>query len=575
MRNRETTSITLHGQTGKLLDNLTRYFLLDMRETNPAILTMFRDRDRLPHRELNPWSGEFAGKYLTGAAYVYRVTHNDALREYVAGVIEELLRYQDTDGYLGCFAKDCHLTGKQFSAQEEMGTSWDSWNHYHLMTGLLLWYDITGTAAYFTAVERMAALFMERFYGTGPSMLSMGAPEMNLSVYHAFVCLYHRTADKAYLSFARKVERDINDSGDYMRFALDGHDFYQNSNPRWESLHTIMGYLEMYRVTGERHYLDVVQQIVYSILKTDVHNTGAFSTDERAIGTPFQPGSIETCCVVAFNALVVDLYRQTKDIRLAEFLEIAHYNAVLGSCSPSGRWSTYTTPMDGERRANTESIGWQSRPGSPWLNCCSVNAPRGVATLGQWNVMEDKRTVYVNTYEPAAVRLTDGSRLVISGDFPAPGVVTLAFEEVCGPHTVALRIPAWSANATIRVGDEEYTAPGGRYFRFNLKTAATVTVSPDFSVWTAVGSGACAGKYCVYAGPVLFGLENTDNPHRRFDDPLPPAAVEEADIRPARCPDGSICLRLRDGTVLKDFYHLGQEGGRYRTWLPTEGGTSQ
>lgn len=574
MRNRETTRITLRGQTGALLENLIRHFLLDIRETNPAILTMFRDRDVQPHRDLNPWSGEFAGKYLTGAAYTYRVTRDEALREYVLGFIEELLRYQDTDGYLGCFAKDCHLTGKQFSAQEEVGTSWDSWNHYHLMTGLLLWYDITGTAAYFTAVERMAALFMDRFYGTGPSMLSMGAPEINLSVYHVFVCLYRRTADKRYRDFAHKIERDINDSGGFMRFALDGHEFYQNNNPRWETLHTIMGYLEMYRVTDERHYLDVVQQIVYSILKTDVHNTGAFSTDERAVGTPFQPGSIETCCVVAFNALVVDLYRQTKDIRLIDFLEIAHYNAVLGSCSPSGRWSTYTTPMDGERRANTESIAWQSRPGSPWLNCCSVNAPRGVATLGQWNVMEEKQTVYINTYEPADIQLADGSRLTVTGDFPAPGTVRIAVEEVSGPHTIALRIPAWTARAVVQVGTDEYTAEGGRYLKLKIKTDTTVTLLMDFSVRTVAGSGGCAGKYCVYAGPVLFGLENTDNPARSFDDPLPSAAVEEAGRIPKRCSDGSIRLRLRDGTILKDFYHLGQEGGRYRTWLQEEGGAS-
>ncbi len=34
---------------------------------NPAMLEMFRDRNRLPYRDLVPWAGEFAGKHLTSA----------------------------------------------------------------------------------------------------------------------------------------------------------------------------------------------------------------------------------------------------------------------------------------------------------------------------------------------------------------------------------------------------------------------------------------------------------------------------------------------------------------------------
>ncbi len=566
MKQNERVTLSLHGQTGELLENIVRYFLLDMRQTNPSILTMFRDRDVKPYRDLCPWSGEFAGKYLTSCAYVYRMTHSEELRAYVAGFIEELLRYQGADGYLGCFASDCHLTGKKFSAEEEQGTSWDSWNHYHLMFGLLLWYDITGQAAYFTAVRRMAALFMRLFYGDNPSLTSMGTPEINLSVYHIFCLLYSRTGEEEHLAFARRLERDVN-KREYMRYALEGFAFYQNDSPRWESLHSIMGYLEMYKISGEKHYLDVVQQIVYSILKTDVHNTGAFSTDERAVGTPFREGGIETCCVVAFNALATELYRLTGDRKLPEFLEIAHYNAVLGSYSPTGRWSTYTTPMDGERRANTESIGWQSRPGSPWLNCCSVNAPRGVATVGEWILAEDRGKVYINSYEALTAHLADGTRIVITGDYPASGDVSLFIDHVAAPHMVALRVPAWSKTTVVRVGEKEYRPDGGGYVKIMVKHDTVANVSLDFSVRIMEGGGACVGKYCVYAGPILFGLENTDNPGVPFDRPLPPSLVLADGVIPRRRRDGSIQLCLPDGRVLKDFYHLGQEGGRYKTWL--------
>ena len=64
----------LHGQTGQLADRIIQHWLLGIRETNPAILDMFRDRDHRPYRDLLPWSGEFAGKYLTSCAYMYRLT---------------------------------------------------------------------------------------------------------------------------------------------------------------------------------------------------------------------------------------------------------------------------------------------------------------------------------------------------------------------------------------------------------------------------------------------------------------------------------------------------------------------
>ena len=72
-----------------------------------------------------------------------------------------------------------------------------------------------------------------------------------------------------------------------------------------------MGFKEAYAATGDKKYLTALSRAVKSIFETDVHNTGGFSTHERAIGTPYENGTIETCCVVAFDALVLELYKLT------------------------------------------------------------------------------------------------------------------------------------------------------------------------------------------------------------------------------------------------------------------------
>lgn len=556
------------GPTGKLVSNIEKNFLIGIEDSNPAILTVFRDRDTLPYRSLLPWSGEFAGKYLTSCAYAYRVTGNGELYDRVLGFIGKLLGYQAEDGYLGCFTEECRLSGKFQTLAEEACGTWDSWNHYHIMYGLLLWHGITGDPRYLSAVEKIAGLFISRFYGDNPPLISIGWNEMNLSVFHVFALLHRMTGKAEYLEFAKNVERDLDSesAGEYMRYATEGREYYQCPKPRWESLHAIMGFAEMFRITGEERYLRATENIFYSILKTDVHNTGAFSTDEQAVGTPFRTGSIETCCVVAFNALAIELYSLTHDPRIPDFLERSHYNAVLGYNSPSGRWSTYHTPMDGEKRANYDSIVFQSRPGSPDLNCCSVNAPRGVASLGEWIVSEkEDGEILINTYEAMDATLSDGTEISVSGCFPAPGKVDIT---VTGgkPGKLSLRIPFWSANTRLTVNGAEFSPESNSLFTVEKTGPLRICLIPDMTPFTEPGGGELEGKRSIFAGPLLFGLENAENPGLPFNE----AKVSEDDLLRARHfkrDDGSTVLVLENGTVLKDFYHLGSEGAFYRTWL--------
>lgn len=570
----------LTGETGALIRNISNRWLIGIRESEPAILDMFRERDILPYRELLPWSGEFAGKYLTGAAYVYRVNPDPALADYIKGFIKELLTLQDNDGYLGCFSNKCHLTGtysqnpdvfiRGIGGPNANEPTWDSWAHYHMMYGLLLWYDLLGEKAYFNAVEKIADLFINTFYEGKKTILSIGSTEMNLAVYHIFALLYRRTGDTKYYHFALNVEKDIESkgAGEYIKYTLNGYPFYQCPKPRWESMHSIMGIAEMYRSTGEARYLEAVCSIVYSILETDVHNTGAFSTDEQAIGNPFQSGKIETCCVIAYNALVIELLKITGDLRLVDFLERSHYNAVLGYNSPSGYWSTYDTPMIGYKKANFHDIGFQCRPGSPRLNCCSVNAPRGTAALADWIIMQKKNTLYLNYYEDMVLETEDGISVTVSGGYPANHQIQVTVDTAGQNQTLAFRIPAWSRRTEITLDEETCYPEAGTYWTIPVSGKITVTIRFDFTPYTEAGGGELTGKSSLYIGPVLYGFDSADNPGIHFD-AIPAIAKQNLkSAHPTLCKDGSIRLTLSEGLILKDFYHLGTSGSIYTSWLP-------
>ncbi len=95
------TRYRIDGVAGDYLAGVSEQWLKVAPRANPALLEMFRDRDRRPLREMVMWAGEFAGKYLTAAVQVLRLTGDRELREVVAGVVAELVSLQAANGYLG------------------------------------------------------------------------------------------------------------------------------------------------------------------------------------------------------------------------------------------------------------------------------------------------------------------------------------------------------------------------------------------------------------------------------------------------------------------------------------------
>ncbi|MHB1153672.1 MAG: beta-L-arabinofuranosidase domain-containing protein [Eubacteriales bacterium] len=566
----------LQDCVGRLIAQVTDHWLLSIRETNPAILTMLRDKNLLPARHLNPWSGEFAGKYLTGCALIYRLTNNNKLKKYIKEFIDEMLAYQEPNGYLGAFGEAHQLTGTadfmrdpiHDRTMDTIGT-WDAWAHYHMMVGLMLWHDITNDEKTIKATERIAGLFIDKFYGKdGLRIVDTGSSEMNLAVYHGFALLYNHTGNKKYLDFALKIEEDTRDprAGNYMQYSQDGMEFFECPKPRWESLHVIMGYAEMYHATGDQKYLSAVTQITRSILKTDIHNTGGFSTNEQAIGNPFSYGAIETCCVVAYNALAAEVYSLTLDPVFTDFLELSLYNAVMGSFSVTGRWSTYDTPMDGCRRANYHSIVFQSRPGSPDLNCCSVNAHRALGELERWAVYENNGMTYINWYGQSEIN-TENVCYTVSGDYPYNNEVIIKIESNAG-SVIALRIPAWSEKTEIILNNERIEASEGTYLTLGiLKTGDTIKIRFDFKLRLLYGEGDRCGFCSVYRGPLLLGFDSSMNPLFDFD-AIPIINLNTIETTLVKYDNDRLALTLSNGIILNDFYNLGQSGSAYRTWLP-------
>ncbi len=503
------TRFELHGVVGEYLDSITRNWLLTMPDANPAVLEMFADRDKLPHRDLLPWSGEFAGKYLTGAVQVLRLTHDPKLKIYLTAFVAKLIGLQAVDGYLGPFPADNRLEGR--------GGTWDVWGHYHVMLGLLLWHEDTGDKAALNCAEKIGDLMCRKFLHTAKRVVDTGNAEMNLAAIHSLALLYQVSHKQSYLDLAKQILGEFQDerAGDYMRVALAGKEYFQGPKPRWESLHAIMGIAELYFITGDENCRKAYEQIWWSIAKLDRHSNGGFSSGEQAQGDPYHPGAIETCCTVAWMALSVDMLRMTGSSLVADELELSTLNQALGYQHRSGATCSYNTPMDGVRRNSTDEIGFQIRPGSEQVNCCSANSPRGLGMISDWALMTDgTNSLTLNWYGPSTLtsRLNGNTvTLKQQTNYPRTGGMTLHVSpEHAQQFALKLRIPHWSDHTTVHVNGKSVPhVQSGSYCALlrTWKPGDVVQISLDMSLHFWVGERECAGKTSIYRGPILLVLE--------------------------------------------------------------------
>ncbi len=552
------------------LDN----WLLPVPAANPGMIEMFRLRDRMPVPDLVPWAGEFIGKYLISAVQARRMVDAPAFDRFLRDLIGEFISTQANDGYLGPFRNEERLLGH-----------WDLWGHYHCMLGLMMWYEDTGDKTALDCAVRAADLICKIYLDTERRPIQAGSDEMNLSVVHALGRLYRHTGDQCYLRMMRIIEKDWETppAGDYFRQGLANVPFYKTPRPRWESLHAIQGLVELYRITGDADYRTAFTNLWHSIALNDMHNTGAFSTGEGAVGSPYRSGSIETCCQVAWTCMTTDMLYLTGDSRIADELERGFWNAILGYQHPSGRWCTYDTPMNGKRTASAHSIVFQSRPGTPELNCCSVNGPRGLGMLSEWALLTNAAgDLIINYYGPmrAEVTLSRGQRvrLIQETEYPEDGGISIAISpEQPAEFSVHLRIPGWSKAATVRVNGTALDGlKAGAYFavRRKWKSDDKVQLDLDLSLHTWIGDEEMDRTVSLYRGPLLLAY---DQKYNAFDsNDVGTLNYQDLSFQVRKAPAGRfppiVLLRLRslDGREMNlcDFASAGVYGTEYLSWIP-------
>ncbi|WP_308797319.1 glycoside hydrolase family 127 protein [Agromyces silvae] len=342
------------------------------------------------------------------------------------------------------------------------------------------------------------------------------------------------------------------------------------------------------------------------------HQDEAFGEDWEL---PADRAYSETCAAVAsvmfgWRLLLAQADAAQADPRYADAIERALFNVVETSPDASGTAFYYANTLHQRvpgTEADPESVSPRAKSSlrAPWfeVSCCPPNTARTFASLAAYLATADASGVQLHQYAPSTVRtrLDDGQEvaLEIATDYPAGGSVRVrVLTDASSPWTLALRVPAWAAGATLAVrpadggdADERAVEPGyarvERAFAAGDEVELALPVAPRFTA-PDPRVDAVRGSLAVERGPEVFALESvdlagttletSDFADLRVDPATAPrdAAGSAGPAVPPRDADGAVVVTLVDARTgaradipLVRYHEWAERGpSRMRVWIP-------
>lgn len=516
----------------------------------------------------------FWGMHLMGLAFCYSTFRKEEIRQAGDDLVQQILHARGEDGYLGSHEMHDRLGGDGSSKD----VNWDVWGQYLATYGLYQWYHITGNAdakhLCLEGVEVCLRHFKDQPYTAGFASVAT-------SMGHMYAVLYQETREEKYLAEAQRIlEKEWPVNGDWLHEVEAGKDCFHFKLNRWEILHVLLLLGTMYEITGEQRYYRTLERVWWNVVKLERHNTGAITSREVMVGSPYQSGAIETCCSIGWIAYSLEYLRYSKNSYVADEMELTYYNAVLGALMAGLREVAYDNPMEGYRVKSQVHLTFNYNAAAPDMNCCQANACRGLGEVSRWAAMTDAEALYLNYYGPCTMQMkTPGGQnitLRIEGDYPVSGNVRVCLDGLAAPEafTLQLRIPCWSENTGICVdGKSRAKIVPGKYYPITRQwsNGACIELSLDMQVHFWAGEEAYAGRTAVYYGPLLMALDMEMNQYRL----LPETVFTQAELRNAILKPGDgfhqwavldVKTTAGDTVRLVDYASAGKTGAFYTTW---------
>lgn len=516
-------------------------------------------------------------KFLEGASATLAVTNDPELRRSLDRIIAVIGQAQETNGYIDTWVQLHQRQGDTNAVPFRNPENFEVYNLGQLMTAACVNYRATGETNFLNLACKAADYLCDVFQKPTPALANnLVCP----SHYMGIVELYRATHQPRYLELAKKfmamrnlVTDGTADNQDQIPFGrqteAEGHAVRAN--------YLYAGAADLFLETGDSNLWRPLTAIWTNVVTRKMYITGGcgalydgaapdavkdqkhITRVHQAYGRNYQLPNItahnETCANIGNALWNWRMFLATGDAKFMDVVELELYNSVLSGVSLNGTNFFYTNPLRVTYPLPTP-LRWP-RTRVPFLSsfCCPPNLVRTIAESANYAYGTTGDAIWVNLYGGSRLEteLADGEKVALEQetDYPWNGRVRIKIL-ACGKSefSLKLRIPGWTANATVRINDRsalEASQPSS-YFEIRRAWQPGDFVDLDLPMPTRLMEAnplveADLNQVAIQRGPVVYCLESPDLPPGvRVSDVLIPPDIQLTTRYDRRLLDGVVVL---------------------------------
>ena len=466
-------------------------FVTDRQLLRTDLWKRFVDQFRADTDANSGWRGEYWGKMMRGACFVYSCTRDAKLYGILSASVRDILTAADKLGRISTYG-----VYHEFEA-------WDLWCRKYVLLGMQYFLEIC-------AEEDLKKQIIHSMCGQMDYIISkIGRAEEgkkpitratnnfrglnSCSLLEPVVRLYSITGNAEYLKFAGYiVSCGGTEADDLFELAYQDklYPFQYPMIKAYEMISCFEGLLEYYRVTKIEKYKQSVICFANKLLESDFTIVGsAGCTHEffdhstvRQANTANGLKEQETCVTVTLMKFMYQMTLLTGDPRYADAFERSYYNAYLGAfntedvveeeirhdfpdCVAEALPFDSYSPLTAKNRGVGVG-GFQIMAGGYYYGCCACIGSAGAGLFLKMALLTETDGFRMNLYSEGKItsRAPSGSPVTFITDtaYPADGEIRVRIHPVRKEvFTVRFRIPTWSEISSAEIGSEKIAIKDG------------------------------------------------------------------------------------------------------------------
>ena len=399
-----------------------------------------------------PFDDSDVFKIIEGAAYSLQTNPDPRLDAYIDTLIYKIGMAQEDDGYLYTNRTIAEMHGGKGLHEWASPNRWELdsilshelYNLGHLYESAVAHYQATGKGTLLDIALKSAEL-VNRDFGWDRVKVYPGHQVIEMGL----VKLYRVTGEKKYLDLA-KFFLDIRgpEGGSYNQAHIKPVDQTEAVGHSVRATYMYSGMADIAAIENDEAYLNAITRIWEDLVYRKMYITGGIGATGGNEGfaepyfLPNMSAYCETCASIGDIFTNHRLFLLHGESKYIDILEKTLYNSMLSGVSLSADRFFYPNPL--------ESNGQHER--NTWFGCacCPSNIARFVPAIPGYIYAVTGKELYVNLFISGEAEITLGKnkvRITQEAGFPWDGKTEISvFPESGRKFSLKIRIPGWALN---------------------------------------------------------------------------------------------------------------------------------